>query len=172
MLVTLGTGIGGNVITDGQVNLNNKSGEFGHIIIRAENGRKCRCGQSGCWERYCSMSALSEDAEKAAFSNKDSILYALCAENQNKLNGELIFKAMEKGCKVANEVFDNFLDYLACGISNIYNIFAPDAIVLAGGVTVQGEKLLVPLKKKIKKDIRIEISALSGYAGAMGAAML
>ena len=93
-------------------------------------------------------------------------------ENGNKLSGKLIFDAIEKGCPAACEVFDTFLNYLSKGIESLVNIFGPDAIVLAGGVTVQGEKLLEPLKKKLCKDIRIEISKLQGDAGALGASML
>lgn len=173
VLVTLGTGIGGGIIMDGQIcRSNNNMGEIGHMIIQADNGKECPCGQSGCWERYCSMTALMESAEEYALANQDSILYNMYAENGNKLGGKLIFDALEKNCPVANEVFDKFLNYLVCGINSLYNIFGPDAIVLAGGVTVQGEKLLDPLKKKLKKDIRIEISVLQGDAGCLGAAML
>lgn len=173
VLVTLGTGIGGGIIMDGQIcRSNNNMGEIGHMIIQSENGRKCPCGQSGCWERYCSMSALIDDAEKYAVENTDSILYNMYAENGNKLSGKIIFDAVEKGCPTANKVFGKFLDYLACGIQNLFNVFGPDAIVLAGGVTAQGDKLLKPLMKKIKKDIRIEISTLQGDAGSLGAAML
>ena len=173
VLVTLGTGIGGGIIMDGQIcRSNNNMGEIGHMIIQADNGKKCPCGQSGCWERYCSMTALIESAEEYALANQGSILYNKYAENGNKLSGELIFDAAENGCPVANEVMDNFLNYLACGIYSLFCIFGPDVIVLAGGVTAQGEKLLNPLKNKLKKDMRIEISVLQGDAGALGAAML
>lgn len=173
VLVALGTGIGGGIVINGQIcHSNNNMGEVGHMIIQAEDGKECPCGQSGCWERYCSMTALIKSAEEYANANKDSILYGIYAENGNKLDGQLIFDALEKGCCVANEVFDKFLNYLACGIDSLCNILDPDAVVLAGGVTAQGDKLLNPLKKKLKKDIRIEISKLQGYAGALGTAML
>lgn len=173
ILVTLGTGIGGGIIMDGQIcHSNNNMGEIGHMIIQADDGKECPCGQRGCWEQYCSMTALMKSAEEYALANQESILYNMYAENGNKLDGKLIFDALERNCPVAGEVFDKFLKYLACGINSLYNIFGPDAIVLAGGVTVQGEKLLNPLKERLKKDIRIEISALQGDAGAMGAAML
>lgn len=173
VLVTLGTGIGGGIIMNSQIcRSNNNLGEIGHMMIQAENGKKCPCGQSGCWERYCSMTALAESAEEYALANTDSILYNMYKENGNKANGKIVFDAMEKGCKVASEVFDKFLSYLAFGIENLANIFGPDAIVLAGGVTVQGDKLLKPLKEKIRKDIRIEISSLQGDAGALGASLL
>lgn len=173
VLVTLGTGIGGGIIMDGQIcHSNNNIGEIGHMIIQAENGKQCPCGQAGCWECYCSMTAFEESAEEYALANKDSILYNIYSENENKLSGKLIFDAIDKGCPIANEVFDRFLNYLARGIESLANIFGPDAIVLAGGVTVQNDRLLEPLNKKLKKNVRIEISKLQGDAGALGAAML
>ena len=173
VLVTLGTGIGGGVIIDGKLcQSNNNAGEVGHMIIQTENGKKCPCGQSGCWEQYCSMTALIESAKEYALANKDSVLYNMYIENGNKLDGKLIFDALEKGCSGAEKVFGNFLDYLACGIESLFNILGPDEIVLAGAVTAQGEKLLAPLKKRLKKDIHVEISALQGDAGSLGAAML
>lgn len=173
VLLTLGTGIGGGIIIDGQIcRSNNNMGEIGHMIIQADNGKKCPCGQTGCWERYCSMTAFEESGGEAALRHKDSLLYKMYEENGNKLSGKLIFDAIEKGCPAACEVFDTFLNYLSKGIESLVNIFGPDAIVLAGGVTVQGEKLLEPLKKKLCKDIRIEISKLQGDAGALGASML
>lgn len=171
--VSLGTGIGGGIIMNGQIcRSNNNMGEIGHMIIQMENGKKCPCGQSGCFERYCSMTALVEMAEEYALANKDSVLYNLYTKNKNKLSVEIIYNQIEKDDHGADEVYEIFLNYLACGIQSLFNIFGPDAIVLAGGVTVLGDKLLNPLRKKLKKDLRIEISKLQGDAGALGAAVL
>ena len=171
VLITLGTGVGGGIIMNRQIlHSNNNMGEIGHFIIQAENGRPCPCGQNGCWEQYCSMTAFIKDAKKAAFENPDSILFKMIQDDT--LTGEDIFKAMDKGCPVAKKVFGDYIHYLAMGINSIVNIFGPDAIVLAGGVTAQGEKLLKPLKKLIQRDIRLEISVLQNDAGALGAAML
>ena len=171
VLVTLGTGVGGGIIMNRQIlHSNNNMGEIGHFVIQAENGRPCPCGQNGCWEQYCSMTAFQRDAENAARKNPDSMLFKLM--KNDKLTGEDIFKAMDKGCPIAKQVFDDYIRYLAMGINSLVNIFGPDAIVLAGGVTRQGEKLLKPLKEKIKSSVRIEISTLQNEAGALGAAIL
>lgn len=171
VLVTLGTGVGGGIIMNRQIlHSNNNLGEIGHFVIQAENGRPCPCGQTGCWEQYCSMTAFINDAKKAARENPDSILFKLI--KKDTLTGEDIFKAMAKGCSIAQKVFDEYIRYLAMGINSLVNIFGPDAVVLAGGVTRQGKKLLEPLKKHIKSDIRIEISTLQNDAGSLGAAML
>ncbi|HAL63845.1 MAG TPA: glucosamine-6-phosphate deaminase [Clostridiales bacterium] len=171
VLVTLGTGVGGGIIMNRQIlHSNNNMGEIGHFVIQAENGRPCPCGQTGCWEQYCSMTAFIKDAKDAAKQNSDSILYKMI--KNDKLSGEDIFKAMDKGCPVAKKVFDDYIRYLAMGINSLVNIFGPDAVVLAGGVTRQGDKLLNPLKKLIKTDVRLEISTLQNDAGALGASQL
>ena len=116
------------------------------------------------------MTAFIKDAIALAKQNTDSILFKMI--KKDSLTGEDIFKAMDKGCPVAKKVFDDYIRYLAMGINSLVNIFGPDAVVLAGGVTRQGDKLLNPLKKLIKSDIRIEISTLQNDAGSLGAAML
>ena len=88
------------------------------------------------------------------------------------MDGETFFKALDEGCKTAKKVYKHYIKYLARGIESLVNIFGPDAVVLAGGVTQQGDKLLKPLYAELKKDIRIEISSLQSDAGALGAAML
>ena len=143
---------------------------MGHMIIEAESSRKCSCGQYGCWETYSSVTALVKDAEEQAAKNKSSILYTL--SDNGRLTGKQIFEAADKGCDTAQAVIDRYIHYLAVGIRNIINIFSPEAIVLAGGITKQGDKLLKPLIRELPEDARVEISILQEEAGALGAAML
>ena len=173
VLVTLGTGVGGGIIMNRRI-CNGKAGmgEIGHIVIQAEDGLPCPCGLAGCWEQYASATALLRQATKAAESAPDSILYQMYVSAGNALNGEAVFSAMEQGCPVAKQVFDKYLSYLAVGIRSLVNIFAPDAIILAGGITRQGDKLLQPLRIKLPDSVRVEISTLQNDAGALGAAML
>ncbi len=171
VLVTLGTGIGGGVILNRKIMKTNRcSGEIGHIIIEI-NGRQCACGQRGCWEQYGSITALVKDAVKAAEENPDSKL-AEVYNRDGRMSGRLFFEALNKNCPVANKVFDTYLDYLAVGIKSIDMVFGPDAIVLAGGITKEGEKILKPLRDKLPSDIRVEVSTLQSDAGSLGAAML
>ena len=168
VLVTLGTGVGSGIIINRAIY--SEGGEMGHIIINADNGEKCSCGQYGCWETYSSASALVKYAKKRAANNSDSILYQIMEDGE--LTCRDIFKAIELGCKVADEVYDRYIRYLSIGIRNIINTFSPDAIVLAGGITNQGDNLITPLKAYLPVGTRIEISTLQSDAGAMGAAML
>ncbi len=171
--VTIGTGIGGGIIMNRQIcRGKNSMGEIGHIIVQAVGGRECPCGQKGCWEQYVSATALIKDAINAAKAVPDSILFAIYQKNENQLDGNLFFEALDKGCEVAQKVFDTYLDYLAAGLNSINNVFGPDAIILSGGITKQGDKLLKPLKERIMMDIRLDISSLQNTAGSIGAAML
>ena len=88
------------------------------------------------------------------------------------IDGKIIFEALDKGCEVTKEIYKKYIYYLARGIESLANIFGPDCIVMAGGITQQGDKLLLPLKAELRKDIKIEISTLQRDAGALGAAML
>ena len=76
---------------------------------------------------------------------------------------------MDKGSKTAQEVYDGYIDYLAMGIENLISIFDPELILIAGGISKENERLLNPLKKKLKPFDRIEIAALKNDAGIIGA---
>ena len=108
---------------------------------------------------------------KAAEENPDSTL-AKIYNRDGRMSGRLFFEALNENCPVANKVFDTYLDYLAVGIKSINMVFGPDAIVLAGGITKEGEKILKPLREKLPPDIRVEASTLQSDAGSLGAAML
>ncbi len=170
--VTIGTGIGGGIVLDGKIRRGRGGmGEICHMSIEATGGELCLCGHRGCWESYASATALVKSAERAAAENTDSYLYELYREG-NKLDGKLIFRAIKEGCPVAEKVLSEYLDKLAVGIKNIAYIFDPDVIVLAGGITRDGDVFIDELKKKANIGVPIEISVLQNEAGAYGAALL
>lgn len=172
VLLTIGTGIGGGIVIDGKLCCRNGYiGEFGHMIVDAKEGLPCPCGQNGCWEQYASASALVRMSEKAAENNPDSYLGKLYKGNK-RLTGEKIFEALDRNCVIAEECFNEYLEWLAIGIKNTKMILNPDAIILSGGITRQGDKLLKPLKQKLGSDINVEISMLGSNAGVFGAANL
>lgn len=172
VLLTLGTGIGSGIIIDGNiVRGKGAAGELGHLIIDAVNGEACTCGQSGCWERYASASALVRQAEKAAQENPESLLAKIYRENQ-KMNGKLFFEVLSLGCPVAEGVFDAYLDKLVVGILSIRKALDPEIFLLAGGITAVGDVLLKPLQTKLGDAFNIKISVLQDEAGIFGAAYL
>ena len=136
------------------------------------NGRECPCGMKGCFEQYASAAALVSSAESAAVQNTESVLHKIYSDNGNKLDGKLFFKAVADGCGVAEAVLDEYIKYLAVGLSGIVNIFDPDMIVLSGGITNVGDMLLTPLKSAMNSDTEVTVSKLKGDAGTIGAALL
>ena len=172
VMITIGTGIGGSIIIDNKIYRGMESaGEIGHMIIERD-GRPCNCGLNGCFEQYASITALIRDAVEAAKNNPESFIFKVYEENENKLDGKLFFKALQNNCEVAKKVFDKYTDYLSMGLVSLVNIFSPEAIIVAGGITKEGDAFLNPIREKIKRDIPIKISKLQNDAGIVGAAML
>ena len=172
LFLTLGTGIGGAVIINNQLlNTGDFPGcEFGHMIIE-KNGRQCKCGKKGCFERYASMKIL-----------KDSIRSELGLDE--KTRGQEIFDIIrnnnfenpnyERIEKTVNE----FIENLAIGISNLVNVFEPEAIGIGGSFVYFEEVLLNRLKTRILEEnllfnerntINIETAILGNESGIIGA---
>lgn len=172
VMVTLGTGIGGGIIINKKIyaGKTGDAGEIGHMCIEA-NGKPCGCGSSGCWEKYASVSALIEQTEDAAENNPKSILAEVIKED-GLVDGTTIFKALAKGCPVAEKVFDAYTTYLAAGIKSIDYIFRPGLILIGGGISVEGDTLLKPVIEKVGSDVPIKVSRLQNDAGIIGAALL
>jgi len=179
--ITLGTGVGGGIIIDGKIfaGSNSVAGELGHMVIKS-GGEKCGCGRCGCWEAYASATAIIRETKKAIEKNPDSLL-AKNAKEEGEVNGKTAFDAAWAGCEVAKKVVDDYFNAIAEGLTNIVNIFQPQAIVIGGGVSRQGDKLLNPIKEHVYKycygtglvDIaKISIAKLGNDAGIVGAAFL
>ncbi len=180
--ITLGTGVGGGVIIDRKIigGAWNGGAELGHIVIRA-GGVQCTCGRKGCWETYSSATGLIREAREAAAANQESLLNKMVDGDVTKMNAKIPFDAAQAGDETALKVIDFYEDNLAVGLVNVINIFQPEIIVLGGGVSAQGDKLLAPLKEKMIAEIyggeeafktKIEVAQLGNDAGLIGAAML
>ena len=183
ILLTLGTGVGGGVIVNGHI-FNGGTGygcEPGHMIIIA-GGEPCSCGRRGCLEAYASVTALIRDTIRAMAAHPESLMREMCGEDISKVNGRLAFDAARRGDRTAQEVVDNFIEYLALGISNLSIFFRPDVFIIGGGVSNEGENLLAPLRRRVEAlDLyttefvpqpEIIKAKLGNDAGIIGAAML
>ena len=178
VFVTLGTGVGGGIIIDGKM-LEGKNGagaEIGHMVI-STNGQLCSCGRRGCFETYASATALIRNAQVAMINNPNSLLWET-AKSPELLDGMSFFEALEKNDKVAGIIFEEYIEVLAEGLTNLANIFRPDALILGGGISYRGDILMEPLQKRLEKMIyggqwnaRVElmISELKNDAGIYGA---
>ena len=171
VFLTLGTGIGGAVIIDNKLlDTGELPGcEIGHVVIE-KNGIECNCGKKGCFEKYASMKAFKNNLRKALgydenFSGKD-----LLALIKNTKKEDEKYKKIEK-------VKKEFIENLAIGISNLVNIFEPEAIGIGGSFVYFEEVLLEDLKKELtskkllfnpRKEINIQTAVLGNEAGIIG----
>lgn len=182
VMITLGTGVGGGIIIDGKVysGFNHYGAELGHIVIDYK-GRPCTCGRCGCWEAYSSATALKRITREKLLVSPDTMMWDMIGNDINNVNDMVAFAAMKKGDKPAQEVVDEYISYLACGVTNIVNIFQPDIITIGGGICNEGDWLLVPLREKVngeqytrsnEKKTEIKVASLGNDAGIIGAAVL
>ncbi|MBP5207095.1 MAG: ROK family protein [Clostridia bacterium] len=181
VMITLGTGVGGGFIIDGHVfsGFNYTGGEFGHMVICA-GGRPCNCGRRGCWEAYSSATALVAMTREAMEAHPESELHKVAAE-QGKVSGKTAFIASRRGDAAALAVVDEYVSKLACGIVNVINLLQPDVLSIGGGISNEGDGLMIPLQKQIDREIfihgmgpstEIRIAKLGNDAGLIGAANL
>lgn len=179
VMITLGTGVGGGVVIDGQLMEGNKSAgaELGHSVI-VYGGEQCTCGRKGCMEAYASATALIRDTKRAMEKHKDSKMWQI--GGLDKVTGQTAFDFKDTD-SYAKEVVENYISYLACGLTNFANVFRPEVILLGGGVCGEGDNLVLPLQEKLNKEIfagdkgpsvPILIASLGNKAGLLGAAAL
>ncbi len=176
--MTLGTGIGGGLVLDGKLfhGASDAAGEIGHTSIES-NGRRCKCGNYGCLEAYCSGPAIAERAREAMESEPSHGIDALVGGDMSKVTAHVVYEAARQGDLVAREVVRDTARFLGTGISNLINIFNPDTVVLAGGVTQAGDTLMLPLRAEVSRRAfkpsveacRIVLGALPVSAGVVGA---
>ncbi len=129
--------------------------EPGHMVIRTFGGRSCLCGQSGCFEQYVSVTALVRMAKESIDKNDSSFLAQMYRENGDKLNGEIIFAALDAGGRSAKAVMEEYTSILAMGINSFINILDPDAVVLSGGITERGSGFINIVQSKFTLKHRL-----------------
>ncbi len=181
VVITLGTGVGSGIIINGKIysGSNFAGGEIGHTVIVVD-GRPCTCGRNGCFEAYSSATGLVTTTREYAAKNPDSLMARLIKQ-EGRVSARTAYQAMKQGDPVGLEVTEQYVKYLAVGITNVINIFQPDILCIGGGVCNEGDTLLVPLKKAVAeqvytrnsaKNTEIVICSLGNDAGIIGAAML
>lgn len=179
--VTLGTGIGGGIIIDGRIysGCNHASGEIGHMVI-LQGGEKCSCGRLGCFEAYASATALKRQTKEMMLLRPGSLMWGESGGLEN-VTGATAFVAAGKGDAAAKEVLERYFGHLACGLTNIINIFQPEVLCIGGGLSNEGEGLINPLRAIIdredfahhgKKRTKLVLATLGNDAGIIGASLL
>ena len=150
--MTIGTGIGGGLIIDGRLyhGASDVAGEIGHMTIDS-TGRRCTCGNYGCLEAYASGPAIAERAREALEGSEESLLPSLVGGDLSKITAQTVYEASKKGDVVAREVVRETARFLGTGVSNLINVFNPNMVVIAGGVTQAGEALFEPLRAEVRR---------------------
>ena len=162
MLVTIGTGIGGGLIVNGELFRGGRGNgtEPGHMVLR-NGGRLCTCGISGCAETYCSATRLSKDG--AAFG---------------KSTAKEVIEAAKAGNEQASALFREYIDDFGSYIASIVNLLDPERIAIGGGVSGAGSFLLDPLKKDVANKCFFEtcpeivVASAGNDAGIIGAGLI
>lgn len=176
--LTIGTGIGGGLILNGALyhGSSDVAGEIGHTTIDS-TGRRCKCGNYGCLEAYASGPAIAERAREALAGDEPSLLIGLVGGDLARITARTVYDAAGAGDAIAQEVVRETARFLGAGVANLLNIFNPDVVVLAGGVTEAGEALFTPLRAEVRRRAfrpavaacRIVPGILAGTAGVVGA---
>ena len=182
VMVTLGTGVGGGIVLNNKIytGFNFAGAELGHSVIVVD-GRPSTCERRGCLEAYASATGLITTTREYMEKYKDSVMWDLVEHDLSKVSGRTAFDAMRKGDKAGKMVVDEYIKYLACGITNIINTFQPDILCIGGGICHEGDTLMVPLKEIVKREVysrnsakntEIVAASLGNDAGIIGAALL
>ena len=162
--VTLGTGVGGGILTGGRLveGARGLGGELGHYRPHALDGVPCTCGATGCWERYAATTALVRAAQE---------------KNPAWTDGRAIFAAAEAGNPEVLALLDTWTDEIAQGLAGMVHIFNPQLILIGGGVSAQQKLLIAPIAAKVKASVmpafaeglEIRAAQLHNDAGMVGA---
>ena len=181
VFVTLGTGVGTSIITEG-ILLEGKMGagaEGGHIALKM-GGELCSCGKRGCWEAYASATAIIRQTRKAMELHPESLMNAE-AEKEGKVSGRTAFNAAKKGDAAAKKVVDNYIKYVAEGIISMVNLFRPDYVLIGGGISNEGDWLMQKIQRRVNRysfgghrnpKVYVRKAVLGNDAGIYGAAAL
>ena len=163
VMLTLGTGVGGGIVAGGRLleGARGIAGELGHLTLYPDS-RPCGCGNHGCYEEYASATALVRRAAQIDPAISD---------------GKMLFERATNGDAAMLDVLYQWLDDVAAGIVSLVHIFNPEMILIGGGISVQEQLLIQPLRRRVLarvmprfgESLRIERAALGNDAGMIGA---
>ncbi|MCM2576673.1 ROK family glucokinase [Streptomyces meridianus] len=184
VMITLGTGIGGAILEDGQVKRGRYgvAGEFGHMQV-VPGGHRCPCGNRGCWEQYSSGNALVREARELAAADSP-VAYGIIERvggHIPDITGPLITELARQGDAMCIELLQDIGQWLGVGIANLAAALDPACFVVGGGVSAADDLLLGPARDAFRRHLtgrgyrpeaRIVKAQLGNEAGLVGAADL
>lgn len=182
ILLTLGTGVGGAVMAEGEIlrGMNGVAGHLGHMTV-VPNGKICICGNRGCLETVFSARAIEAAAFDAILRGCDSQLTNNFAENLPKITCEAVFKTAAGGDAIAKLIVSDAIEHLAIVIAGLLNTLDPEIVIIGGQIAEAGAALFEPLKEEIRwrahgfvrREVPLvlpEVKDTSGIVGAGGLA--
>jgi glucokinase len=182
--VNLGTGIGGSIMTGGELQRGKYgvAGEFGHMLV-VPGGHRCECGNRGCWEQYASGNALVREARELALADSPVAqgLLDRVDRDPSRLTGPIIAEAAMAADPAAVELFEEVGRWLGIGLANLAAAFDPGRFVIGGGVSEAGDVLIGPAREAYRRQLTgrgfrpeasIVLAQLGNEAGLIGAADL
>lgn len=182
VMFTLGTGVGGGIVANGQLVTGHggAAGEIGHLTVDTEYGFECTCGKEGCLEAVASATGIVNLAHKFSSEYKGDSPIKIGIDNGDEVTSKDIFDAAKTGDVFASMIVDKFVNYLALAVSHIANTLSPSHIVIGGGVSAAGEFLRAKVSKQaqkyifpqIRENCQIVLAELGNDAGVIGAARL
>ena len=173
VMVTLGTGVGGGIIINGEIvpGANGAGGEIGHITVNEDEQVSCNCGRYGCLEQYASATGITRLAkERLAQEHSASLL-----DKTEEITAKEVFDAYKENDRTAMEIVEKFAQILGNALSNIACVVDPEVFVIGGGVSKAGRSLLNAVEKQFRKsafpscaNIKFELASLGNDAGMYG----
>jgi glucokinase len=184
MMFTVGTGIGGGAVVNGQLYRGEfgVAAEFGHVRV-VPGGLRCGCGATGCFEQYASGSALVRYAREGARAEPGAaaLLLGMAGGDADKIDGPAVTRAAREGDPVALAAFDRLGEWLGWGLADLVSAWDPGLLLVGGGVAESGELLMAPARRTFQEVTRqrgrtrvaeLRVAALGNNAGLVGAADL
>lgn len=184
LLVTLGTGIGGGVILDGNLlrGAYGMAGEIGHLRV-VPDGIRCGCGNRGCWEKYGSGSALVREARELASTGALSAgrLLELADGKAKRITGQMVTQAAAEGDPAALELLQDLGRWVGEGVASLVAVLDPAVVVIGGGVSEAGDMLMDPVRQAFRRNLtarghrpeaELRLATLGNEAGMIGVADL
>lgn len=173
IMVTLGTGVGGGVIVNGQplTGAHGAGGEIGHLCVNYEEEEHCGCGKQGCLEQYASATGIARLARKRlAADDTASVL-----RDKETIDAKAVFDALKEGDRLSEEIVEEFGRYLGYAMANLAAVTDPSVIVIGGGVSKAGSILLGYIEKYFaekvffaNKETKFVLAKLGNDAGICG----
>lgn len=177
IMVTLGTGVGGGVILNGEIltGSNGAAGEIGHITVNYDEQDNCGCGKTGCLEQFASATGIVKEAKRLLNQSSETSML----RDLQYISAKAIFDCAKDGDMLAKQLVEQLGSYLGIALSHIAAVVDPQVFVIGGGVSKAGDILTELIKKHYEKNVmfalknkEFKLAELGNDAGIYGSAKM